>query len=262
MSATAPSPDAARASLVEIYSAIQGEGPYVGQRQVFVRLLGCDIRCAYCDTPDTHVKVREARVEQTAGRRDWAPLSNPAAVADVRAAVTRLDHPRGLHRWVALTGGEPLLYAAFLEAFLPALKTACPLPVYLETHGLAVEAMERLAPSIAYVSMDWKIASATREPVQPERHHAFLRVLAARDVAHFVKLVVAPETTAGELEEAARLINDVDRATVTVLQPVTPYGPVTAAPTPEQLLEWQALLSGRLDDVRVIPQTHVALGQL
>jgi len=253
---------AEHASFVEIYSAIQGEGPWVGQRQVFVRLLGCDLKCLYCDTPDTHAKVREARVEQTAGARDWEPMANPAGAAAVRAAITRLDHPRGLHRWVCFTGGEPLLYAGFLAAFIPELKTSCPLPVYLETHGLAVEGMELLAPHTDYVSMDWKIASATGEPPQPERHHAFLRVLAEGRVDHFVKLVVGPDTTDAELEEAARGIADVDRATVTVLQPVTPYGPVTASPSAEQVLRWQAWLHNHLDDVRVIPQTHVQIGQL
>ena len=250
------------ASLVEIFSAIQGEGPWVGQRQIFVRLLGCDIKCAYCDTPDTHMKVREARVEQTAGARDWAPMSNPAPLAQVVDAVARLDRPAGLHRWISLTGGEPLLYASFLLQLLPALKAACPLPAYLETHGLAVEAMEQTAPHIDYVSMDWKIASATREAVQPDRHRAFLNVLANSATDHFVKLVVVPETTDAELEEAARAINDVDRATVTVLQPVTPYGVVTASPDAAQMLQWQALLSAHLDDVRVIPQTHVQIGQL
>lgn len=252
----------APASLVEIYSAIQGEGPRVGQRQIFVRLLGCDIKCAYCDTPDTHIKVREARIEQTAGRRDWAAMANPAPLAEVRDAVARLDHPRGLHRAVVLTGGEPLLYAPFLSEFLPALKRVCPLPNYLETHGLAADAMQAVAPHIDYVSMDWKIASATREPAQPATHHRFLQGLADRGIDHFVKLVVVPETTEAELEEAARHIADVDRATCTVLQPVTPYGPVTASPSAAQILGWQALLSGRLDDVRVIPQTHVQIGQL
>ncbi len=257
-----------------MFSAIQGEGPWVGQRQIFVRLLGCDLKCLYCDTPDTHAGVRAARLEQTAGARDWQAESNPMSVAVAQAAIERLNHPQGLHRSVALTGGEPLLYAPFLAELLPALKASAAstastasaastgLAIYLETHGLAVEAMQQLAPHVDYVSMDWKIASATGEPVDEHRHHAFLNVLAGARVPHYVKLVVVPATTDEELLQAARHITDVDPATVTVLQPVTPYGPVTASPTPEQMLHWQALLSGVLADVRVIPQTHVQIGQL
>ena len=40
--------------LVEIFSAIQGSGVLVGQRHIFIRFLGCHIKCAFCDTPATH----------------------------------------------------------------------------------------------------------------------------------------------------------------------------------------------------------------
>ena len=43
----------------EVFSAIQGEAALVGERQVFVRLTGCNIRCAYCDQPEA--------LEQTSG---------------------------------------------------------------------------------------------------------------------------------------------------------------------------------------------------
>ena len=38
------------AHLVEVFSSFQGEGLYVGQRQLFIRFAGCNLRCRFCDT--------------------------------------------------------------------------------------------------------------------------------------------------------------------------------------------------------------------
>ena len=34
----------------EIFSSIQGEGPVVGYKQLFIRFCGCNLNCNYCDT--------------------------------------------------------------------------------------------------------------------------------------------------------------------------------------------------------------------
>ena len=39
------------AKISEIFQSIQGEGKYIGAKQVFVRFYGCNIHCAWCDTP-------------------------------------------------------------------------------------------------------------------------------------------------------------------------------------------------------------------
>ncbi|HEX7459911.1 MAG TPA: hypothetical protein VF279_04720, partial [Acidimicrobiales bacterium] len=62
----------------EIFSAIQGEAALVGERQVFVRLAGCNIRCTYCDQPEALERTAgPCRIEATAGRRDWTTEASP-----------------------------------------------------------------------------------------------------------------------------------------------------------------------------------------
>lgn len=34
----------------EIFASIQGEGPVVGYKQLFIRFCRCNLNCSYCDT--------------------------------------------------------------------------------------------------------------------------------------------------------------------------------------------------------------------
>ena len=70
----------------EIFYSIQGESTYIGRPCVFVRLAGCHLRCAYCDT---EYAFKEGETREIGG------------LVDEVAA-----HPCDL---VEITGGEPLL---------------------------------------------------------------------------------------------------------------------------------------------------------
>ena len=39
-----------RAKIKEIFSSIQGEGLYIGCKQIFIRFCACNLNCYYCDT--------------------------------------------------------------------------------------------------------------------------------------------------------------------------------------------------------------------
>ena len=38
-----------KANIVEIFSSIQGEGLYIGERHLFIRFKDCNLNCTYCD---------------------------------------------------------------------------------------------------------------------------------------------------------------------------------------------------------------------
>ncbi|HZU84469.1 MAG TPA: radical SAM protein [Polyangiaceae bacterium] len=96
----------------EIYASIQGESTFAGLPCAFVRTTGCNLRCAWCDTP--HAFHGGARMRR----------------AEVLARALSLGTPL-----VEITGGEPLLQ----PAVLPLLSELCDAgrTVLLETSGEA-----------------------------------------------------------------------------------------------------------------------------
>ena len=252
----------AEANLVEIFSSVQGEGPDLGASTLFVRFGRCDLRCRWCDSPHTWEPATEFRA-LLPGRVQCRP--NPVSLDLVVEAARALGVER--HRFVSLTGGEPLLQpeaAAWLARELRALGPA----LHLETHGLHASALELVLPHLDVVSMDWKLASDVRRASEAKgarpapygaAHRAFLeRAAAAPRVV--VKVVVTPASEDAEIDEAVACVAAVVPGATFVLQPVTPHGPVRERPSAERLLMLAARAESRLQDVRLIPQTHLIYG--
>jgi len=126
------------AKINEIFESIQGEGLYVGCKQLFIRFCGCNLKCAYCDTDFVNGK-------------SYSPQ-------ELCAFITENFDLSKIHS-VSLTGGEPLLSLEFLKEFLPLLygKTK----IYLETNATLAENFEEIKTYVDIVSADIKLMSAT-----------------------------------------------------------------------------------------------------
>jgi 7-carboxy-7-deazaguanine synthase len=72
--------------ICEIFTSVQGESSYAGMPCAFVRLMGCNLRCSYCDT--------------TFAYDEGIELSEEDILTKIRHAGIGL---------VEITGGEPLL---------------------------------------------------------------------------------------------------------------------------------------------------------
>jgi organic radical activating enzyme len=256
------------AALTEVFSSVQGEGPYAGVRQLFVRFYGCHRRCAFCDSPETVTAWQRPgfqpetfRVEFPAGSGRFEVVPNPVDVEDLVALADRFDVPRGLHHSIALTGGEPLLHAPYLAALLPALR-ARGWKTYLETAGDLFLELDHVIAHVDIVAMDLKLPSVTRNEASWGHHRKFLERCRDAGVGTFAKVIVSGSTTEADLAEAVRIVAETAPAIPFVLQPVTPFRDVRDAAQPGQLLRWQAMAAERLRDVRVIPQCHKMMNQL
>ena len=96
----------------EIFRSIQGETSRAGLPCSFVRTVGCNLHCAYCDT-------------EYARDGDGIRLTVPEIVAEVDAHGTRL---------ACITGGEPMAQAQGVAALAGAL-LAGGRTVLVETNG-------------------------------------------------------------------------------------------------------------------------------
>ena len=255
------------ARLIEVFSAIQGEGLNVGTRQIFIRFALCDLRCNFCDSAHTWKAPRTCRVERSPGSRDFETHTNPVPLSNLLEWVDRQNQP-GLHDSISLTGGEPLLHASFLKQFLPQVRQRTGLPIYLETGGHRPEQLAMILPDLDMVGMDIKLPSVSGE-THWQAHAEFLQHCYQAEVEVFGKIIVSRQTHPADLEQAAELVAAISPEIPVFLQPVTPLDqPLQleqvpmVAPTPDQILIWQALIKRSLKQVRVVPQTHKMISQL
>jgi 7-carboxy-7-deazaguanine synthase len=86
--------------ILEIYQSKQGEGLWTGNYSVFVRTLGCPLRCRYCDTSYARTTVTDDEEEY------GADLS----AEEIVGRVLLLDLPH-----VVITGGEPMQSPEIVE---------------------------------------------------------------------------------------------------------------------------------------------------
>ena len=259
-------------NLVEIFWSFQGEGVHVGVPSVFVRFGECDLRCAWCDSPQTWREASRCRIEVAPGSGRFREHANPTPAEQAAEAVRRLQGEAG--GLVSITGGEPLLQPDGVVALVEALRRVSgpDYRILLETHGLAASALERVAPSLDVVSMDWKLASTVRRASDGRRgavrafhdeHERFLACAASLPHADvYVKVVVTPETCEEEVETVCNRIAARAPETPLILQPVTPAGTIGTSPSGLEMLQWLRFCQQRLADVRLIPQVHRGLDVL
>ncbi len=108
--------DARSIPVVETFHSLQGEGHHYGRSAFFIRLAGCNVGCAWCDT-----------------KHSWPMASHAKQDVDALAVQATQAKDAGA-AFVVITGGEPLHHN--LQPLTDALDRSCGLPIHLETSGV------------------------------------------------------------------------------------------------------------------------------
>ena len=226
------------AYISEIYTSIQGEGLYTGERQIFLRFAGCPLRCDFCDTPDS-----------------LTALGHPSmTVAEVQKRILDESGRSGV-KTISLTGGEPLVQVHFLKELLPLLKNGG-FNIYLETAGTHPQFLSEISNLCDVIAMDIKLPSATGQ-VYWKEHAEFLNVSGQKA---FVKIVIEEQSKMNEFEQALHILQSIQPVPRLILQPVTPIHPQIKAPNPEQIAAFFSRARSSVPFVLVMPQQHPMWG--
>ncbi len=229
--------DSRSARIVEIFSSLQGEGIYLGERQIFVRFGGCNLHCDYCDELET-IPIPSGKIMK---------------ISQFQSEILRLKSERK-HKSLSWTGGEPLLHVPFLLSALPWVRKEGLLN-YLETNGTRVEAFKKVRDLCDIVAMDIKLPSATGKEFWSE-HLEFLRLLPKKSYA---KVILTEKTTETEWRQVIRILQESSPDIPLILQPATPLRDVKTI-KPALAMKFLKQAQALLKEVRLIPQWHPIWG--
>ena len=207
--------------VAEKFISINGEGTRAGELAVFVRFVGCNLRCTYCDTM-------------------WA--NEPGCPFDEMTPAQICDYVRstGISN-VTLTGGEPLLQKR-MEELIGLLIRDCGVRVEIETNGAVdLRPFAQIPEGRPTFTMDYKLPSSGCEAQMLAGNFS---VLQAQDTVKFVS------GSREDLERVAEIIEEyglLDRCYVY-------FSPVFGKIEPAEIVDF--MLENKLNKARIQIQMH------
>ncbi|WP_178648588.1 7-carboxy-7-deazaguanine synthase QueE [uncultured Methanobrevibacter sp.] len=227
-----------KAPIIEIFSSFQGEGPYVGQRQIFVRFAGCNLDCNYCDTN----KSKSEKSGKNMTVQEVADKINSLKTPDCKV--------------VSFTGGEPSLYPEFISE----VSKKIDLNVLLETNGTLPDNIISIE-NLDIVSLDIKLPEHFKEYNKDilSNEVKTLTLLIARSITVYCKIVTLPTTKTSTIKEVIEILSESILNKNNLKIDIQPSSPISDwKDNTEKLFEFSEI-AGEHFEVATIPQIHTIL---
>lgn len=214
--------------IAELFYSLQGEGSLIGVPSFFIRSSGCNLRCAWCDTPYT----------------SWHPEGAEMTLDAILAEA--LTHSV---RHVVVTGGEPMIAPEIVE--LTSRLRGAGFHITIETAGTVFKPV-----ACDLMSISPKLANSTPDGVFAAQHER-LRIqpaILSRLMAEYdyqLKFVIANPQ---DVEEVRALVRELDAPAHRVI--LMPEG--TDAALLRERSVWLAEIC-KTDAFRFSPRLHVEL---
>lgn len=219
-----------KAKIKKIFVSIQGEGPYVGVKQLFIRFSGCNLNCNFCDTEEENCSgaFLDLSPEHLAKHIEKFDLKN-------------------IHS-VSLTGGEPLLWVDFLKEFLPFVNNK----IYLETNSTLSTQILKIVDMVDIIAADIKLPSVSGIEKSFALHDEFFKAVEKYDKEIFAKIVFDENVLDDEIFHCSKLAEKYNLPLI--LQPKTQdFG---LAVSGSKIFDVFNKFLAQYSRVRVIPQIH------
>ena len=212
----------------DIFVSIQGESSTSGLPCVFIRLFGCNLKCSYCDTPQSPRKVKEMSIKE---------------IRDAVAKKIKESKCLGI-RHICITGGEPLIQENVYPLIFDLITDGY--IISIETNGCVPIEFTSRGGAYRYV-MDIKCPSSG---FSDKNCYENLQKLGARDE---VKFVIADRK---DYEFAKKVLSKYATSAGIIFSPM--FSDKNKAVIGRELVEW--ILKDNLPFVRVQIQLHKILG--
>lgn len=169
----------------EVFRSLQGEGVLIGTPTLFIRTVGCNLRCNWCDTPQAREGGTEMSVEQLLDR-----------VAEEET------------QFVCLTGGEPLMQKDSIKLMSKLVEVG--FQVTLETNG-SMDLEQVPCAEKMLISMDLKCPSSGMH------EHMMFSNLELLSPADQLKFIIEDKD---DLEHAEKIMKTYDIRSNIIFTPV------------------------------------------